>query len=41
MAAIRPAIDRVYPLQEVAAALRRLDNGDVSGKVVIGIRQGT
>jgi NADPH:quinone reductase-like Zn-dependent oxidoreductase len=39
--AIRPAIDRVYPLEEVAAALRRLDDGDVSGKVVIGIREGT
>ena len=33
--AIRPVIDRVYPLAESAAAMRRLTDGSIRGKVVI------
>jgi NADPH:quinone reductase-like Zn-dependent oxidoreductase len=32
---IRPEIDSVYPLEEAAAAVRRLNSGDAFGKVVI------
>ncbi|HKX75855.1 MAG TPA: NAD(P)-dependent alcohol dehydrogenase [Acidimicrobiia bacterium] len=32
---LRPTIDRIYPLEEVPAALRRLGEGKVLGKVVI------
>jgi NADPH:quinone reductase-like Zn-dependent oxidoreductase len=32
---IRPAIDRVYPLTDVASAMQRLEDGLVRGKVVI------
>jgi NADPH:quinone reductase-like Zn-dependent oxidoreductase len=35
--AVRPAIDRAYPLAEVAAALRYVDDGWAAGKVVITI----
>jgi NADPH:quinone reductase-like Zn-dependent oxidoreductase len=35
--AISPAIDRTYPLGQAAAALRRLADGHVRGKVVITI----
>lgn len=34
---VRPAIDRVYPLAEVAAAIDHLHSGTVRGKVVIRI----
>lgn len=34
---VTPLIDRVYPLAEAAEALRRLDRGEVCGKVVITI----
>jgi NADPH:quinone reductase-like Zn-dependent oxidoreductase len=34
---LRPVIDRRYPLAEVAAALRYVDEGGPSGKVVINI----
>jgi len=34
---ITPAIDRAYPLDQAAAALRRLADGRVRGKVVISI----
>jgi NADPH:quinone reductase-like Zn-dependent oxidoreductase len=32
-----PVIDRVYPLSEVAEALRYLGEGRVKGKVVISV----
>lgn len=32
---VRPAIDRVYPLPDVASAMQRLEDGLVRGKVVI------
>jgi NADPH:quinone reductase-like Zn-dependent oxidoreductase len=35
--AVCPAIDRVYPLDEAAAAVRHLAEGRAKGKVVIGI----
>jgi NADPH:quinone reductase-like Zn-dependent oxidoreductase len=35
--ALRPVIDRVYPLEEAAAALRRVEDGQMLGKVVISI----
>ncbi|MGY1616060.1 NAD(P)-dependent alcohol dehydrogenase [Geodermatophilus sp. SYSU D00691] len=35
--AVRPAIDRSYPLAETAAAVRRLLDGKVAGKVVVTI----
>ena len=35
--AITPAIDRVYPLSQAAAALRHLIDGRARGKVVISI----
>jgi NADPH:quinone reductase-like Zn-dependent oxidoreductase len=34
---IRPVIDRRYPLADIAAAMRYLDAGHVSGKVVITV----
>lgn len=34
---IAPAVDRTYPLREVPAAIRRLTDGQVRGKVVITI----
>lgn len=35
--AIRPAIDRVFPLQETPAALRYIETGHARGKVVIAV----
>ena len=35
--AITPAIDRTYPLGQAAAAVRRLIDGHVRGKVVITV----
>jgi NADPH:quinone reductase-like Zn-dependent oxidoreductase len=35
---VRPVIDRLYPLAEVPDALRYLDSGRASGKVVITVR---
>jgi NADPH:quinone reductase-like Zn-dependent oxidoreductase len=35
--AITPAIDRVYPLSQAAAALRHLAEGRARGKVVISV----
>jgi NADPH:quinone reductase-like Zn-dependent oxidoreductase len=32
---LRPVIDRTYPLADVAAGLRRLEAGHVSGKIII------
>ena len=32
---IKPAVDRTYPLSEVAAAIRDLIDGRVRGKIVI------
>jgi NADPH:quinone reductase-like Zn-dependent oxidoreductase len=32
---IRVAIDRVYPLEEAGAALRRLASGDAVGRIVV------
>lgn len=37
--AVRAIVDRVYPLAETAAALRRVEDGDALGKVVIAIGQ--
>ena len=34
---VTPVIDRTYPLAEVADAIRRLETGDVHGKLVITI----
>jgi NADPH:quinone reductase-like Zn-dependent oxidoreductase len=34
---IRPLIDRTYPLEETAAALRHVEAGHVQGKVVITV----
>jgi NADPH:quinone reductase-like Zn-dependent oxidoreductase len=38
--AVRPVIDRTYPLAETASALQRVADGDVVGKVVIRIADG-
>ncbi|MGZ4306480.1 MAG: NAD(P)-dependent alcohol dehydrogenase, partial [Solirubrobacteraceae bacterium] len=35
--AVAPAIDRAYPLSEVAAAIRHLLNGHAQGKIVITV----
>lgn len=35
---IRPVIDRVFPLEAVAAAHRRLEGGEAIGKVVLSLR---
>ena len=35
--ALEPVIDRVYPLRETAAALRRIEGGHVRGKVIVTI----
>lgn len=35
--ALKPVIDRVYPLRETAAALARIEGGHVRGKIVIAI----
>lgn len=32
---VTPAVDRVYPLAEAAEAVRRLERGDIHGKVVV------
>lgn len=34
---VRPAVDTVYPLAEVAAAVRHLQNGGVRGKIAVTI----
>jgi NADPH:quinone reductase-like Zn-dependent oxidoreductase len=34
---LAPAVDRVYPLGEASAAIRRLRAGQVQGKVVIAV----
>jgi zinc-binding alcohol dehydrogenase/oxidoreductase len=34
---LRPVVDEVYPLDEVQAALERLDRGEQFGKVVVSI----
>ena len=34
---IAPAIDRIYPLREVAAAIRYMLDGHAQGKVVISV----
>jgi NADPH:quinone reductase-like Zn-dependent oxidoreductase len=36
---LRPVVDRVYPLDEVQAALTRLDAGEQFGKVVLSVSQ--
>ncbi len=35
---LRPVIDTVYPLEQAPTALRRLQDGDVVGKLVLRIR---
>lgn len=37
--AMRPVIDRVYPLEEAAAALRRVEDGLALGKVVVRVAE--
>jgi NADPH:quinone reductase-like Zn-dependent oxidoreductase len=37
---LRPVIDRVYPLEEVQAALTRLDAAEQFGKVVLAVKEG-
>lgn len=34
---IRPVIDRIYPLEDTAAAVQRIADGSVQGKVVVRI----
>ena len=34
---MRPVVDRVYPLDEVQAALTRLDTAEQFGKVVLSV----
>ena len=34
---IRPVVDRVYPLEEAAAAVAHVESGTVRGKVVIAV----
>ncbi|MDI6105694.1 NAD(P)-dependent alcohol dehydrogenase [Actinoplanes sp. NEAU-A12] len=34
---IRPVIDRVYPLEDAAAAVDRIDRGPVAGKIVVAV----
>jgi NADPH:quinone reductase-like Zn-dependent oxidoreductase len=38
--ALSPAIDRAYPLDEAAAAMRHLIEGRVRGKVVVSVDPG-
>ena len=38
-AGMRPAVDSVFPLAEVSAALARLDRGEQFGKIVLGISE--
>jgi NADPH:quinone reductase-like Zn-dependent oxidoreductase len=35
---VTPVIDRRYPLEETAAAMRHLETGHASGKVVVTVR---
>jgi len=35
---IKPIVDEVFPLEETARAIDRLDGGDVKGKVVVAVR---
>jgi len=37
---VKPAIDRCYPLQDAADALRYLGQGHACGKVVITMQRG-
>ena len=37
---VTPAIDRTYPLSEVPAAIRYIQEGHARGKVVIAVRGG-
>jgi NADPH:quinone reductase-like Zn-dependent oxidoreductase len=36
---LRPVVDRVYPLDEVQAALTRLDAAEQFGKVVLSMEE--
>jgi zinc-binding alcohol dehydrogenase/oxidoreductase len=36
---LRPVVDSVYPLEEVQAALTRVDNGEQFGKVVLSVKE--
>ena len=38
-AGMRPAVDKVFPLDEVSAALERLDRGEQFGKIVLRISE--
>jgi NADPH:quinone reductase-like Zn-dependent oxidoreductase len=34
---VAPAVDRIYPLGEAAAAIRHMLDGHARGKIVIGV----
>ena len=34
---IRPVVDRVYPLEDAAAAVAHVESGTVRGKIVIAV----
>jgi NADPH:quinone reductase-like Zn-dependent oxidoreductase len=38
--AVRPVIDRRYPLAEVVPALRHVDDGHARGKVIVNVGEG-
>ena len=38
---LTPAVDRVYPLADAAAAITALAAGEVRGKVVLSVGRGT
>jgi NADPH:quinone reductase-like Zn-dependent oxidoreductase len=36
----KPAIDRRFPLEEVASGLKHVDEGRAKGKVVVSVQSG-
>jgi NADPH:quinone reductase-like Zn-dependent oxidoreductase len=37
---LRPVVDRVFPLADIAEAHRALEDGGVRGKIVVAVRTG-
>jgi hypothetical protein len=37
---VRPVIDRTYPLDDIVAALKRVNDGDARGKVIVTMPDG-